>query len=294
MSVFVRFWGTRGSIPTPGNKTRRYGGNTSCVEVEANNTLFIADAGTGLRELGLDLQNRRSGPVEAHLLFSHTHWDHIQGFPFFLPAYQATTRMHVYEISRSDDRFAKLLLGQMRSEYFPVAFSDLGGSIVPQHFTHGRTEVANVRLQTLEQTHPGRSFAYRFETQGQCVVYATDNELDLALQNAEEVSRDPEVPRQCPEEYLRFIAESDLLIADAQYTDEEYPKKVGWGHSRVNTIVDAAVQAGVRQLALYHHDPLHSDDQVDAILEAARKRVALRGSSLSVFAAREGLVLRIG
>lgn len=293
MSIFVRFWGTRGSIPTPGSKTRRYGGNTSCVEVNIDQQIFILDAGTGLRELGHELLTRNLGAVEAHLLFSHTHWDHIQGFPFFLPAYQPTTKLHVYEIARHDERFTRLLLGQMRSEYFPVTFSDLGGHILPAYFENDTTTVGGVTLRCFEQTHPGRSFAYRIEHGGKSVVYATDSELDLLLENKDATLSDFDAPRVSPRPITDFMRDAELLIADAQYTDDEYPKKIGWGHSRVSTVVDLAIAAGIGRLALFHHDPLHSDDRIDSIVEAAKVRVSKRGSKLDVFAAREDLVLKI-
>jgi phosphoribosyl 1,2-cyclic phosphodiesterase len=294
VSILVRFWGTRGSIPTPGSKTRRYGGNTSCVAIDVDGGLFILDAGTGLRELGDELLSRGSEPIEAHLLFSHTHWDHIQGFPFFRPAYQPTTRLHVYEIARDDERFTRLLLGQMRSEYFPVSFSDLGGHIVPEYFSNGRSKINGVTLHCLEQTHPGRSFAYRVEVQGKHVVYATDTELDLLLENADACSRDREICRIVPRRITDFVRDADLLIADAQYTDEEYRQKVGWGHSCISTVVDMAAAAQVKRLALFHHDPSHSDDRIDNIVDAARRRALVRGSKLDVFAAREGLTLKVG
>ncbi len=293
MTFIVRFWGTRGSIPTPGGKTRRYGGNTSCVELEIDGQLLICDAGTGLRELGLDLAARSTSPVEAHLFFSHTHWDHIQGFPFFVPAYHAGSRLHVFEATPDDPRFTRLLLGQMQSDYFPVGFSDLGARIATRHFENSVTQLGQVRVEMREQTHPGRSFAYAFEALGKRVVYATDNELDLVLTNPEQAAKDPEHLRMLPAELLAFIAEADLLIADAQYTDEEYARKVGWGHSRVATVVDLAVQAGVKQVALFHHDPLHSDEQIDHLLLDAQKRASLRGSKVEIFAAREGLALKL-
>lgn len=293
MTILLRFWGTRGSIPTPGNRTRRYGGNTSCISIDVDGVLFIFDAGTGLRELGDELLLVKPPAIEAHLLFSHTHWDHIQGFPFFAPAYLPTTSLHVYEIARDDQRFTRLLLGQMRSEYFPVSFSDLGGRIIPEYFSNHTCDINGVRLHCLEQTHPGRSFAYRMETQGKRVVYATDNELDLVLENPDACARDRDALRIVPSITTDFARDADLLIADAQYTDDEYPQKIGWGHSRIATVVDMATAANVKRLALYHHDPLHSDDQIDAIVDAARRRVQLRGSRLDVFAAREGLTLKI-
>ena len=132
--AFVRFWGTRGSIPTPGHKTRRFGGNTSCVEIRVGDLELVCDGGTGLRELGLDLLQRGRQKIEAHFFFSHMHWDHIQGFPFFVPAYGPDSELFVYETSAGDDRVQKLLHGQMRSEYFPVEFGDLGARITARHF----------------------------------------------------------------------------------------------------------------------------------------------------------------
>lgn len=293
MDSFVKFWGTRGSIPTPGHKTRRYGGNTSCVEIRMGGTLFICDGGTGLRELGVDLM-QRTDRVEAHLVFSHTHWDHIQGFPFFAPAYAASSALRVYDVLPNDERIKRLLQGQMSSEeYFPVHFHQLGSEIRFENLGGADKTIEGVTVRHYEQTHPGRSFAYSFEKGGKRVVYATDNELDLILQNADEAARDPEALRRIPNDFVRFVADADLLIADGQYTDDEYPQKVGWGHTRATTLVDLAAQARVRQLAVYHHDPMHSDELIDDVIETCRRRAGLRDSRLVVFGAREGLELKL-
>lgn len=290
---FVKFWGTRGSIPTPGFRTRKYGGNTSCIELRVDGTLFICDGGTGLRELGADLMKRDGGPIVAHMFFSHPHWDHIQGFPFFQPAYQKDNTFYIYGTRRGDRRIFGLLSGQMRSDYFPVSFSELGAIIVASDLEEREGVIDDVTIQAFEQHHPGTSFAFSFEKTGRKVVYATDNEVDLTLLNAEEVLADDAALRRVPDAYLDLIRGADLLIADGQYSDHEYPAKQGWGHARATTIVDAAVQAGVRQLAIYHHDPMHSDDDVDALIDVCRRRALARGSKLSVFGAREGLELRI-
>jgi phosphoribosyl 1,2-cyclic phosphodiesterase len=292
MPTFVKFWGTRGSIPTPGHKTRRYGGNTSCVEVRVDDTLFVCDGGTGLRELGVDLL-ARTDRITAHLFFSHTHWDHIQGFPFFVPAYAPSSTLHVYDASKNDDRVKRLLLGQMQSEYFPVSFGDLGATIRFSNLDTGEKTIDGTLVSHLEQTHPGRSFAYSFVKNGVKVVYATDSELDQLIVNRSDTDRDPTALRRLPEPLVRFAAEADLLVADGQYTDEEYPKKIGWGHARASTAVDLAVQAGVKQLAIFHHDPMHIDELVDDTIERCRNRAAGLGSSLVVFGAREGLELKL-
>ncbi len=292
MPAFVRFWGTRGSIPTPGHRTRKFGGNTSCVSVTIDDSLFVCDGGTGLRDLGVHLGERPSTPLEAHLFFSHTHWDHIQGFPFFLPAYDERSTLNVYDATRQDDRVRRLLLGQMRSDYFPVTFSALGSQIISRNLDLNATLVDGVSVRFFEQTHPGRSFAYSFEKNGVKIVYATDSELDLDVTNQADAERDPTRLRQLPDGMLKFMDGATLLIADGQYTDAEYPAKRGWGHARATTVADLAVQAGVEHCAIFHHDPMHSDTDVEALITACSERIAGHGARTKVFGAREGLELR--
>lgn len=292
MSVYVKFWGTRGSIPTPGPRTRRYGGNTSCVEIRFDENLIICDGGSGLRELGIDLQRRDNGPVEPHLFFSHMHWDHIQGFPFFPPVYDPRSTIHIYDASGGAKGFDRLLGDQMQSAYFPVEFRDLGASMV-NHAFEDETAVGEVKVTSFQQTHPGASWAYGFERNGIRIVYATDHELDKDLADTELPGREPNALRAVRRDFLDFARGADLLIMDSQYTDEEYPFKVGWGHSRASTAVDAALGAEVSRLALYHHDPMHTDSEVENIVEACRERAARQSEKLEVFAAREGVELRL-
>lgn len=291
---YVKFWGTRGSIPTPGFRTRKYGGNTSCVEVRVDESLFICDGGTGLRDLGVELLKRRTdAPITAHMFFSHPHWDHIQGFPFFQPAYIKENTFCIYGVAKGDRRIFGLLSGQMRSDYFPVSFSELHSIIVASDLDEVDHQIEGVHIEAFEQHHPGRSYAFSFEKDGRRIVYATDNELDQTVINADDITNDPDKLREAPKGYLDFIRGADLLIADGQYLDHEYPAKLGWGHARATTVVDAAVKGGVKQLAIYHHDPMHSDDEVDALIETCRARAARFESDLIIFGAREGLELRI-
>jgi len=292
MGFFVRFWGTRGSIPTPGSATRRYGGNTACLEVRTDDTVLACDGGTGLRELGLDLQRRGHRSLDMHLFFSHGHWDHIQGFPFFVPAYSAANRLHVYGRVSGGRTVHALLSGQMESAYFPVRFADLGAGIVPGELTPDLS-VGGVRVRTLEQNHPGGSLGYSFERDGHKVCYCTDSELDQQIEDPELPARDPAAQRSFPKEIVDFVAGADLLVADAQYMDHEYARRVGWGHPRGSTVVDLAAAAGVRRLALTHHDPMHTDEDVEAHVEACRERAATRPGAPEVFAAREWMELKI-
>jgi len=297
MSWFVKFWGTRGSIPVPGPRSRKYGGNTPCVEIHASPdpALLICDGGTGLRELGLDLMRRRKGePIRGHFLFSHTHWDHIQGFPFFIPAYQPQNEFLVYGTSPGDHRTFDLLSGQMRSEYFPVEFSELRARITPADLGGGQAVLDGFSVRCLDLRHPGCAFAFAFEREGKKVVYATDTELDLTPTDPGQPAPEPAAIRSLPGALVELARGADLLIGDGQYTDEEYLAHVGWGHSRATTLVDLAVAAGCRQLAVFHHDPMQSDRDVDRKIELCRERATRHGSKLLVFGAREGLELRIG
>jgi phosphoribosyl 1,2-cyclic phosphodiesterase len=292
MHFFVKFWGTRGSIPTPGDGTRKYGGNTTCVEIRSDEGLFICDGGTGIRELGLDLLSRHE-QIHGNMLFSHAHWDHIQGFPFFVPVYQEGHSFTVFGTHDGDRRFYDLLSGQMESSYFPVDFTDLKAHIAADDLGPGGKEVDGVEVKVFEQHHPGRSFAYSFERGGKKIVFSTDNELDLMLPEPEQIEKDPDALRKMPEEFLAFIEGADLLVADGQYTDAEYPEKVGWGHARASTVVDLAVQARVKQLAITHHDPMQTDRHVEAKIADCRERARRFDEKLVVFGAREGLELKL-
>lgn len=293
MAFFVRFWGVRGSIPTPGPRTRRYGGNTSCLEVRSESTVLIFDAGTGLRELGISLlRNPPKAGLELHLFLSHPHWDHIQGFPFFGPAYLPNTTLWVYGSEKNENY--QLLSGQMSNAYFPVAFKDLSARIVPKAFKDDTVKAGDFVVRRFQQKHPGGSTGFRVEHADGVVVYATDSELDQQLTEPNVVTKNPRGLRRLPNELVRPIKNADLLIADAQYTDEEYPQKVGWGHARSNTVVDFAIQGGVKQLALTHHDPMQSDRDVDAKVLTAVERATAIGAQLEIFGAREGVTLKIG
>ena len=292
MAAFVKFWGTRGSIPTPASWTRVYGGNTSCVEVRFGDTLFICDAGSGIRELGKDLITRQPRPTELHLLITHSHWDHIQGFPFFTPAYLKESRIRVYGISEGDNSRYRLLSGQMSSDYFPVSFGEMGAQFLFDHLNGGDRDINGVRVRSFALNHPGGCCGYSFEKDGVKIVYATDNELEI---HDGDTFPDPTHQgglRQMPEALVEIMHHADLLITDAQYDDEQYAAKRGWGHSSCFSVTDLAVRAKVKSLALFHHDPESTDRDVDAKVKACNQRAAAHRSQLVLFAAREGVELK--
>jgi len=287
LTITLRFWGTRGSIATPGPSTCRYGGNTSTVELQIGNQLIVCDAGTGLRALGLDWLARPEPPKMVHLFLSHTHFDHIQGFPFFGPIFRKDVTINLYDPTGRSDSNRERILGQMVPAYCPVSTHHLAARIDSVPFSHRMNLAAGVSVKALEQNHPGGSWGYAFESEGQKVVYATDSELDAQLLNADSAHLAPEVKRSFAPEVLAFYKDADLVVADAQYTHEEYQTRQGWGHARFITVVDLAVAAHVRQLALFHHDPRHTDDMMDGILEQARVRARQRGSELKIVCAVE-------
>lgn len=292
MPVFVKFWGTRGSIPTPASWTRVYGGNTSCVEVRFDDVVFICDAGSGIRELGKDIITRQPRPSELHLLITHAHWDHIQGFPFFTPAYMPQMQVHIYGAGRDENRPYQLLSGQMSSEYFPVSFSQLGAKIIPDNFEDSKITIGGVRVSSFPLNHPGGCNGYLFEKDGRKIVYATDNEI---VPQSGDIFPDPENKgpmRKIPGALVAVAHGADLLIADAQYDDREYAAKKGWGHSSSFSVTDWAVQSGVKNLAIFHHDPEITDKDIDLKIQNCQQRAARLGGQLGIFAAREGVELK--
>ncbi|HVJ18842.1 MAG TPA: MBL fold metallo-hydrolase [Polyangiaceae bacterium] len=264
----IRFWGVRGSIAAPGPATAGVGGNTSCVEVRCGEQLFVLDAGTGLRGLGDELMRR--GERRAELLLSHLHWDHIQGLPFFVPLYVPGTELVLHGPDWGEAGLGGALRRQMSAPGFPVEFADVGARVELSELRQGsRVLRGDVSITAARLNHPGGVLGYRIEYGGRTLVYATDTEHHDHVDAT-----------------LRDLAQgADVLIYDAQYTPEEYPTKVGWGHSTFDAGVALARAAGVKRLALFHHDPRRADDAVFAIEERARRSFA------DTLAAREGMVI---
>jgi phosphoribosyl 1,2-cyclic phosphodiesterase len=291
--MHVTFWGTRGSISTPGRGTEKYGGNTPCVSVRYKDAYIILDAGTGIRNLGLELMEILENPEKSlalHLFLSHTHWDHIQGLPFFQPAYMDGIGLTVYGSPKKESFLEAVLKGQMDVEYFPVSMSSLAADLKIQEISDAVLELNDVIIDWQEQVlHPGGSVGYRLRVGDKVVVYATDVELDRIYSDERMTKESPGLLAN----YIRFIHNADLLIADGQYTEEEYPVKRGWGHTSIPVILDLAEKAEVKQLAVFHHDPQHSDKILDGLWRKYAERSKGKDSSLSVFWAREGMTLAI-
>jgi phosphoribosyl 1,2-cyclic phosphodiesterase len=287
----VRFWGTRGSIATPGPSTMRYGGNTSCVELRTGNHIIVFDAGTGMRELGNHLLKEFSSqPLTIHVFISHTHWDHIQGFPFFLPAYEPQNTVHLYGPPGRDKSLDKILTIQMDSDYFPVEL----GAMSPNIHIHEMREDVTIDDLTVRHfylNHPALCLAYRVSDGQTNVVYATDNEpyQGTLFRQAQNPATASDFPTYLDEKFVDFLSHADLLIGEAQYTTEEYKEKRGWGHSPLESVVRFAVQANVKKFALFHHDPMHDDDFVDGMVQEAKQLTGLYNGATECVGAREGL-----
>ena len=275
----LKFWGVRGSIPTPGPGTVRYGGNTSCVEVRSGDDIIILDAGTGLRALGkallAEFVNR---PLNLTLLLTHTHWDHIHGLPFFAPIYDPHCRLRILGCKGARQGLISALTGQMESTYFPVPFSKVPGNIAVEEFKELNFDIGPVCVRALRANHPGVCVGYRLFSPDGLIAFFPDTE-----------------PRANGEdrEMVEFVRDADVLILDSQYDAAEFKKHTGWGHGCVDDSVALALKAGVRQLCLFHHDPDHDDKTMDGFVKRARQIVAKQKSKMKVDAAREGMTIQL-
>jgi len=283
----IRFWGTRGSIATPGQDTIKYGGNTACTEVRCGDQLLILDAGTGIRVLGLSLLREfQQGPIKGHIFVGHTHWDHIQGFPFFAPAFNPSNEFAIYSLHGAERPLDKVFRGQMESDYFPVLLSDMKANV---KFCELESEVhlGEIQVSYIFLNHPGLAVGFRISFAGRSLVYLSDHE------NYGRLAPGGPSPNPMDLEIARFAENAELLISEAQYTEEEYAQKKGWGHSTFLDALERAAQAKVKRLAIFHHDPSHDDAFLDRIQEFCQQTIADRKYTFSCFLAQEGTSIEL-
>jgi len=271
----LSFWGVRGTLPVPGEKSVRYGGNTSCVTIEFSRGEFlIFDAGSGIKALSDWMMGLGKKKIEAKIFISHPHWDHINALPFFVPLYIQGNIFEIFGPRHGDITVHELISAQMDGVYFPITIQEFASSVTFRDLHEEVLEFDGITVRTMLLHHPGQCLGYRIEYRGRSICYITDNEL--FLESDEEHYDSFYVKR-----LVKFIEGTDALITDTTYTDEEYSNgKVGWGHSCLSQVVDLADQAKVKTLYLFHHDPDQNDDDIDAKLATARDILKERGSSV--------------
>jgi phosphoribosyl 1,2-cyclic phosphodiesterase len=308
MAIKVTFWGVRGSIPCPGPATVRYGGNTSCLELRfaPDDRLVIIDAGSGMRELSTKLlsQDLKRGPIRTKIFLTHTHWDHIMGFPFFTPIYIPGTELEVYgPVTYEEDTLDRIVGDQLRYRYFPVRQEELRAKIDYFQLKESEQDLGGgVTLKTKYLNHPILVLGYRFECRGKsfCTTYDHEqfrNVFDVAPgspgYDAEAVKEGAAVAREENEKVMQFFKGADLLVHDTQYTHQEYlAGKIGWGHSTFESAINTAHKAGVKHLVLFHHDPDRADAKLEQLAEGYRRSVAGK-TRMKISIAQEGATLEV-
>lgn len=275
MEIF--FWGVRGSIASPGPNTVRFGGNTTCVEIRDGDEFILIDCGTGVRDAGNHILSNFGSKNDINILMTHTHWDHIQGFPFFVPAFIPGNNIQVLGPHLFETPFDNVMQNQMQYSYFPVNFEQLGAEICNKTlFDEKPFQLGSIKVTPKYINHPIRTLAYRFEKQGKCIVFLTDMEpyYDVIYGGVkpenDEIEEFQEVQDMVAlqnQTIVDFCRSADVLCIDAQYTHAEYQTKIGWGHTSMEDAIQIAHKAQVRDLLFFHHDPMRDDDQLDRLIE---------------------------
>jgi phosphoribosyl 1,2-cyclic phosphodiesterase len=279
--MIIKCWGSRGSIPVSGKQYLHYGGNTTCLEIRTNDDkILIIDAGSGIRELGNSLIV--AGRNEFTLLLTHAHWDHIMGFPFFKPIYSRKTNLNIWGCPFAQASIKEMLVRVMEAPNFPVNFDAIHANISYQdtcveHYTLGSMIITPIAL-----SHPNQGTGYKFEEDGKCFVFLTDNELGYKHEGGLD-----------SQAYLEFSRDADLLFHDAEYKEEEYKKTRSWGHSVYTDTLNLALDAGVKKLGLFHHNQERIDDEIDAIVNDCRKIIKKSGKNLECFAVWQSMEFKL-
>lgn len=279
--MIIRCWGARGSIPVSGSEYVEFGGDTTCIEIRnADDDVIIIDCGTGIRRLGNRLlrENRR----EYSLIMTHAHWDHISGFPFFKPLYRSGTRIAVHGCAFAQSSIKSILSRTMEAPYFPVDLSAVKAGITFSDTCGVPLDIGGLHVEPINLSHPNMGFGYSFSEGDKRFVFLTDNELEF--QHPKGKSYD---------EYLEFCRDADLLIHDAEYTDEEYERTRAWGHSRYRTALRLAMESGAQQLGLFHHNQDRSDAALHTILQDCRRIITANNSPLTCFALTQDTEIRL-
>ncbi len=283
----LTLWGTRGSIPTPGTRFVRHGGNTSCMAIRQGDEIFVFDAGSGIRELGLDLVG---SPIrKVHLFITHTHWDHIQGFPFFAPAYAPGFSITIHAAEGFGKDIASLFRGQLDRDYFPVQIEDMQADISFRSMADGGVEIGPAKVTSEFTEHPGATVGYKIEIAGTRIAWVPDNEFLLGhTDDPRDLDRDHWLVKPC-ETFIRFMEGVDLAIHEAQYTNQEYLRRIRWGHSSISNAALLMKFAGVPRWLVTHHDPLHDDTALQNKLSLTRQILERLGHEARVDHAFDGM-----
>lgn len=284
----VRLWGARGSTPTPGARFLRHGGQTSCMSVTYEGAHYVFDAGSGLRDLGMDLMAGTERTV--NLFVTHTHWDHIQGFPFFIPAYVPGFDITIWGAEGFGKDLESVFRGQLDRDYFPVQMEDMSSSLQFHHLPDNPVELNGVRISWEYAQHPGATVGYKIELGGRKVAWVPDNEFLQGYTGApEELTRDH--PAVAPyRKMIDFLSDVDVLIHEAQYTNEEYPGKIGWGHCCVSNACVLMKLAKVPHWIVTHHDPGHDDAFLDRKLSMTRQMLRRIGHDMTLQHGYDGMI----
>lgn len=286
----VKFWGTRGSVPVPGENTLRYGGNTPCVEIRTTgNKIIILDAGTGIRALGnFIIQNNIEQPL--NILISHYHWDHIQGIPFFVPIYQKGRQVNFFGIRGSEKSIQKLLSDQMDRDYFPIKIEDVAAEIKFEHIIPNTSfRLDGVKIDTFNVYHPSPTLTFKIKEKDKCIIYMTDNELDVEGENKKNINKKIADKKK---DLIDFCYGCDYLIHDMMF-DEFVEDKLGWGHSSSKALAHFAMIADVKNLIFFHYNPEYTDEKIDEILAETISCLRHSGSAINCIAASEGLTVSL-
>ena len=284
--IKMTFWGVRGTLPVPGPATVYYGGNTSCVSLEfPRGNLFVFDAGTGIKPLSDYLTTHRQAPLDAKILISHPHQDHLNALPFFIPLFTPGNTFEICGPPNNAMGIRQLVAGQMDGVYFPIKIKEFRAGVVFRDLKEETFDSDNVTIATMLLSHPGNCLGYRLQYKDRVVCYITDNELFP--------SSSPHYNPSYRAKLAAFVKRADALIIDCTYSDADYALKTGWGHSSVATVVDLAHHAAVKRMYLFHHDPSQLDDDIRAKLAAAQNLLARKSSTTECLAPREGQTCRI-